>query len=146
MQTHTKKSNKLLLKIIILLLIIANVSVIAIKFSNAQKKEETTYFTGEILKPNHSANLVDYLDDNENIVISPININTSINKLYNMNINNESISQSEKLKELNSYLSSNHIITNQNDLSSINKLGATGSWSGSSGSGGGGTGEGNSGN
>lgn len=91
MQTHTKRNN-ITLKLIILLLIIANVSVIAINFSNAQKKDEKTYYTGDILKPNHSANLIDYIDDDTNIVISPININTSINKIYNMNLNNESIS------------------------------------------------------
>lgn len=92
MQTYTKKSNNLILKLIILLLIIANVSIIAINFSNAKKTEETTYFTGEILKPNHSANLVDYLDEEGNIVISPININTSINKLYNIDPTNTKIS------------------------------------------------------
>ena len=53
MQTYTKKSNNLILKLIILLLIIANVSIIAINFSNAKKEDEITYFTGEILKPNH---------------------------------------------------------------------------------------------
>lgn len=92
MQTHTKKSNNLILKLIILLLIIANVSIIAINFSNAKKEDEITYFTGEILKPNHSANLVDYLDEEGNIVISPININTSINKLYNIDPTNAKIS------------------------------------------------------
>lgn len=92
MQTYTKKSNNLILKLIILLLIIANVSIIAINFSNAKKEDEITYFTGEILKPNHSANLVDYLDEEGNIVISPININTSINKLYNMDPTNTKIS------------------------------------------------------
>lgn len=92
MQTYTKKSNNLILKLIILLLIIANVSIIAINFSNAKKEDEITYFTGEILKPNHSANLVDYLDEEGNIVISPININTSINKLYNIDPTNTKIS------------------------------------------------------
>ena len=92
MQTYTKKSNNLILKLIILLLIIANVSIIAINFSNAKKEDEITYFTGEILKPNHSANLVDYLDEEGNIVISPININTSINKLYNIDPTNTEIS------------------------------------------------------
>ena len=52
-----------------------------------------------------------------------IPVNVKEDEIYPIDIiNNESISQSEKLKELNSYLSSNHIITNQNDLSSINKL------------------------
>ena len=92
MQTYTKKSNNLILKLIILLLIIANVSIIAINFSNAKKEDEITYFTGEILKPNHSANLVDYLDEEGNIVISPININTSINKLFNIDPTNTKIS------------------------------------------------------
>lgn len=92
MQTYTKKSNNLILKLIILLLIIANASIIAINFSNAKKEDEITYFTGEILKPNHSANLVDYLDEEGNIVISPININTSINKLYNIDPTNTKIS------------------------------------------------------
>jgi serine protease inhibitor len=92
MQTYTKKSNNLILKLIILLLIIANVSIIAINFSNAKKEDEITYFTGEILKPNHSANLIDYLDEEGNIVISPININTSINKLYNIYPTNTKIS------------------------------------------------------
>lgn len=80
-------------KIIIALLLIINVAVIAVKFSNAQKDDDQskTYYTGDILKPNHSANLVDYVYSNSNTVISPININTSINKLYNMNISNEEI-------------------------------------------------------
>ena len=75
-----------MLKTIIILLVIINVAVIAIKFSNAQKESDQTktYYTGDILKPNHSANLVDYAYEKQNIVISPININTSINKLYNM--------------------------------------------------------------
>ena len=81
------------LKAIIIVLLIANVAIIATKFSNAHQKEElkNKYYTGEVLKPNHSANLIDYIDNETNVVISPININTSLNQLYNMQINNEKI-------------------------------------------------------
>lgn len=83
------------LKTIIIILLIANVAIIATKFSNAHQKDEikNKYYTGEVLKPNHSANLVDYVDNKTNIVISPVNINTSLNQLYNMQINNEKIGQ-----------------------------------------------------
>lgn len=94
MQKQDGTKNKFL-KIIILILLITNVVIIATKFSNAHQKEalKNQYYTGEILKPNHSANLLDYVDNKSNIVISPININTSLNQLYNMQINNEKISK-----------------------------------------------------
>ena len=92
MQKQDGTKNKFL-KTIIIILLLANVAIIATKFSNAHQKDElkNKYYTGEILKPNHSANLIDYIDEKNNIVISPININTSLNQLYNMQINNEKI-------------------------------------------------------
>ena len=52
-------------KTIIIILLLANVAIIATKFSNAHQKDElkNKYYTGEILKPNHSANLIDYIDE-----------------------------------------------------------------------------------
>lgn len=92
-QDGTNKNN--FLKLIIIVLLLANVAIIATKFSNAHQKDnaKTKYYTGEILKPNHSANLLDHVDKKNNIVISPLNINTSLNQLYNMQINNEKISK-----------------------------------------------------
>lgn len=96
-----KKKRNILKKIIIILLILS-VIIIVTKFSNAHqvktpKINTNTYYTGEILKPNYSASLLDKIKTNTNIVISPININTSINQLYNMQIDNEKIGQHLKL-------------------------------------------------
>lgn len=114
-----------MLKTIIILLVIINVAVIAIKFSNAQKESDQTktYYTGDILKPNHSANLVDYAYEKQNIVISPININTSINKLYNMNISNDEIEEYTKktLEESNEFEKQLEIIKDNKELTKLEK-------------------------
>ncbi len=48
----------------------------------------TTYYTGDIYSANHAANMLDYLDEGNNIVLSPINVNTSLAILYNGTDNN----------------------------------------------------------
>lgn len=47
-----------------------------------------TYYTGDIYSANHAANMLDYLDKGNNIVVSPINVNTSLAILYNGTDNN----------------------------------------------------------
>ena len=77
--------------IIFILLIIISITIINMfHFSHAQKEytKKTEYYTGEIIKPNYSANLLDSLETNENIVISPSNITTSLAILYNASENN----------------------------------------------------------
>ena len=85
-QDGTSRVN--IFNIIIVILLIANIAVLTNKFLNSNKEDENKkkYYTGEILKPNHSANLIDHIKTKSNIVISPVNINSSINELYNLDL------------------------------------------------------------
>ena len=87
-----KRKRKLRKPVIFILILIPILIVSGIYFSHAQKPTtvyKSKYHTGEIYKANHSANLLDYISTNSNIVISPYNINMSINGLYNLSENNE---------------------------------------------------------
>lgn len=88
-QDGTSRVN--IFNIIIVILLIANIAVLTNKFSNSNKEDENKkkYYTGEILKPNHSANLIDHIKTKSNIVISPVNINSSINELYNLELESQ---------------------------------------------------------
>lgn len=107
-QDGTSRIN--IFKIIIVILLIANIAVLTNRFSNSNKEDnnEKKYYTGEILKPNHSANLIDCIKTKSNIVISPVNINSSINELYNLELESQndikeylkiSLDESNKLEE-----------------------------------------------
>jgi serine protease inhibitor len=85
--------------ILIVVLILISISIIR---QYLYKKEDnllipnTTYYKGEVYSANHAANMLDYLDKGDNIIISPINVNTSLAILYNGTDNNSN-------KELKKY-------------------------------------------
>ena len=85
--------------ILIVVLILISISIIR---QYLYKKEDnllipnTTYYKGEVYSANHAANMLDYLDKGNNIIISPINVNTSLAILYNGTDNNSN-------KELKKY-------------------------------------------
>lgn len=86
------KKRRLRKPIIFILILIPIILIGRICLSYAKKttvEPKIKYYTGEIYKANHSANLIDYIKDENNIVISPYNINSSINGLYNLSENNE---------------------------------------------------------
>ena len=86
-------------KVIIVILLII-VVLTGIYFYNNDKEQlaydNVFYYTGTIYSANHAANMLDYLDDGNNIVLSPINVNTSLAILYNGTDNNSN-------KELKNY-------------------------------------------
>ena len=74
------------------------------------------YYTGDIYSANHAANMLDYLDEGNNIILSPINVNSSLAILYNGTDNNSN-------KEINRYFKKNSTKVNeemQNRLSTLN--------------------------
>jgi len=86
-------------KVIIVILLIIIV-LIGLYFYNKDTKQlaynDTYYYTGTIYSANHAANMLDYLDKGNNLVLSPINVNTSLAILYNGTDNNSN-------KELKNY-------------------------------------------
>ena len=93
----TKKNKKIYITIIVITIVIIGISTI-IYFTKDNKKieENTRYFTGNLYTANHAANLLDYAYNNKNIIISPLNINSSLAIIYNATDNNST-------KELKSY-------------------------------------------
>lgn len=93
----TKKNKKIYITIIVITIIIIGISTI-IYFTKDNKKieENTRYFTGNLYTANHAANLLDYAYNNKNIIISPLNLNSSLAIIYNATDNNST-------KELKSY-------------------------------------------
>ena len=79
-------------KVIIIIILTILVLLIGLLFFSKNKEqnylEEQKYFTGELFSLNHAANMIDYLNADSNIVISPINVNTSLAVLYNGTDNN----------------------------------------------------------
>lgn len=95
--------------IIFLILIIVFISIVGLSNANKNKSTyqvETKYFTGDLYTANHAANMIDYLEDENNIVISPLNVNTSLAILYNGTDNNSS-------KEIKKYFSKTHSKVNE---------------------------------
>ena len=76
----------------------------------------TIYYTGDIYSANHAANMLDYIDEGNNIILSPINVNSSLAILYNGTDNNSN-------KELKRYFKKNPRKINEemnNRLSTLN--------------------------
>lgn len=74
------------------------------------------YYTGDIYSANHAANMLDYLDEGNNIILSPINVNSSLAILYNGTDNNSN-------KEIKRYFKNNSTKVNEdmhNRLSTLN--------------------------
>lgn len=93
--TKTKKSNlspkgskNKTGHIIVTLLVLFLVGLFFYKNKNIEFHGDTIYYTGDVYSANHAANMLDYLDNGKNIVISPINVNTSLAILYNGTDNN----------------------------------------------------------
>lgn len=95
--------------IIVILLIFIFLGIINFSFSKIKENsltENTRYFTGSLYSANQAANLLDYVYDNNNIVISPFNINYSLAILYNGTDNNS-------YKELKNYFKESPESVNQ---------------------------------
>lgn len=100
-----ERKNKKVLLIVLFILVIGLIGLV-LKKDKILYKEETKYFVGNLYSANHAANMVDYIDNNENIIISPFNINTSLAILYNGTDNNSH-------KEIKKYF--------KNNVNTINK-------------------------
>lgn len=74
--------------IVVILIILFLVGLFYYKNKNIEFYGDTIYYTGDVYSANHAANMLDYLDNGKNIVISPINVNTSLAILYNGTDNN----------------------------------------------------------
>lgn len=77
--------------LLIVLLFIISLGIIGFSLSkrdNLNNLENTRYFTGNLYTANHAANMLDYAYNQQNIVISPYNVNTSLAVLYNATDNN----------------------------------------------------------
>lgn len=77
--------------LLIVLLFIISLGIIGLSLSkrdNLNNLENTRYFTGNLYTANHAANMLDYTYNQQNIVISPYNVNTSLAVLYNATDNN----------------------------------------------------------
>ena len=124
--TKTKKSklspkeskNKTGLIIIILLaIIVAGLTFYKIKDKNIYQ-DNTIYYTGDIYSANHAANMIDYLDEGNNVILSPLNVNTSLAILYNGTDNNSN-------KELKKYFKKTSTEVNEemaNKIESIKEI------------------------
>lgn len=122
MKASTKKSSssrkatrpKIALLITIIFLFASSIIIGTIyNKKRSNNKEEDKYFTGSLYSANTSANLIDYLDNNSNIIISPFNINTSLAYLYNGTDNNSN-------KELKNYFKKNSKELNEEIINKIN--------------------------
>ena len=107
----TKK--KLIISIIVLIMITG--TILYITYSNKNKDLQSNYYTGTLLSPNYSANLIDGLSSKENIIISPYNLVSSLAVLYNGSDNNTS-------KEIKKYLSNTSLTLEDLLIPTLNDL------------------------
>lgn len=83
------KCNKIILILIITIILLLITLITINKYSlNQNNIQEYKYHNGEFLKANYSANMLDYFQKDENIVISPLSITSSLGLLYNATDNN----------------------------------------------------------
>ena len=94
---NKKNTKRNIILIILLIILIIFLSLPLTKNKNILFTQDKKYFTGELLSPNFSANLLDSLKAKENVAISPYNYISSLAILYNGSDNNTS-------KELKKYL------------------------------------------
>lgn len=95
--------------IIIILLVVGSLGLIGLSLSKRDDYlliENTRYFTGSLYSANHAANMIDYIYDEKNVVISPFNLNYSLAILYNSTDNNS-------YKELKSYFKESPSLVNE---------------------------------
>lgn len=92
------------------------IGLIIYKFKDKVFVGNVIYYTGDIYSANHAANMLDYLDEGNNIILSPINVNSSLAILYNGTDNNSN-------KELKRYFKNSTNKVNEdmnNKLSTLN--------------------------
>ena len=75
------KHKKIPLYLIITLLIMLIITIWIILSTEKEYKESINYYTGDIYSLNFSANLIDKIEE-DNVVISPLNINQSLIPFY----------------------------------------------------------------
>ena len=117
----TKKDNREKIKIVILLILILVIMIINIiaftipNYANKNTPIEPTipYVYGKIYSTNASANMLDYLYNDNNIVFSPINANVSLALFYNAADNNTK-------NEIKRYFANTPAETNEIITSKIN--------------------------
>ena len=102
-----KARKQLIISIIVLSLLIVLITIGILTKPTYSKTETKKYYTGDLLSPNYSANLIDKINSKDNIVISPYNYIYTLSILYNGSDNNTA-------KELKRYLNNN--LTTQNEL------------------------------
>lgn len=111
-----KKNKKIYIIIIIITIILIGISALFyFKKDNNQQKVNTRYFTGNLYTANHAANLLDSSYDNKNIVISPLNVNSSLAIVYNATDNNST-------KEIKSYFKNTPTKVNEELNTKLNTL------------------------
>lgn len=92
------------------------IGLILYKFKEKVLIGNIIYYTGDIYSANHAANMLDYIDEGNNIIISPINVNSSLAILYNGTDNKSN-------KELKRYFKDSPTNVNEdmnNKLSTLN--------------------------
>lgn len=88
------KNKKIYICILLVSLLVLGIYVY--KTNNKELKANKIYYTGDIYSANHAANMLDYMDEGNNIIFSPLNVNSSLAILYNGTDNNSN-------KELKKY-------------------------------------------
>ena len=83
LQKEVPKHKKYSIAILLILLAIIIIQVIYINDNKTISNASTIYYTGKIYSANASANMVDYIKTDDNIIISPYNINLQLAAIYN---------------------------------------------------------------
>lgn len=114
------KRNKKIITIYIISFVILAISLVIIlpkTFSNKQPeiKEELNYVIGRLYTPNASANMLDYIYNNDNVLLSPLNADISLAILYNGTDNTS-------YKEIKKYFNSEPSTLNDELLTKIKDL------------------------
>ncbi len=94
-------------------MLISLIGVYLVKNKNIFVNDEPIYFKGSLYTANHAANMLDYVSNDENIVISPYGINYSLALLYNGTDNNSK-------KEIKNYFTSHSNEINETILEKQN--------------------------
>lgn len=110
-----KNKKVLIITIILLVSVIGIIGLSNANKNNIKYQMETKYFTGDLYTANHAANMIDYIDTTENVVISPLNVNVSLAILYNGTDNNSN-------KEIKKYFTKSSSKVNEELLQKLSEL------------------------
>ena len=109
-----KRKNIIIIPRAFSVLLFTVLSIILIRASHSLTPQEQI-FKGKLNSVNASANMLDTLNSNENIVISPLNINISLGILYNATDNNTK-------KEIKNYFNEEPSVINSTMKSKLNNI------------------------